>query len=48
MSNSEKLKRYLIFFVGLFINSLGGQSDHKGRSGNISHIFHPLCSQPEL
>lgn len=23
MSNSEKLKRYLIFFVGLFINSLG-------------------------
>ena len=41
MSNSEKLKRYLIFFVGLFINSLGV-------SLITTHIFHPLCSQPEL
>lgn len=47
MSNSEKLKRYLFFCWSVY-QFIGGQSDHKGRSGNISHIFHPLCSQPEL
>lgn len=37
----EKLKRYLIFLVGLFVNS-GSQSDHKGKPRNIPDFINSL------
>lgn len=44
----EKLKRYLIFLVGLFVNSLGSQSDYQGKPGNLTNLINSLCVKPEL
>lgn len=38
----EKAKRYIVFFIGLFINAAGDQLYYKGRFGDISHFQYPI------
>ena len=44
-TKAEQVKRYLIFLVGLFVNSLGVSLITKG---NLGTSFYSLCTQPEF
>ena len=39
----NKLKRYLLFLVGLFVNALGVSGD-KGKPWNIADFLHSVCT----
>ena len=38
----EKLKRYIIFIIGL------GQPDHQGDAGDIAHFVDPVRAESQL
>ena len=42
----DKLKRYLIFLVGLFVNSLGVSLITKANLGNVANLIDPVCIKP--
>ena len=41
----DKLKRYLIFLVGLFVNSLGSVLS-PSEPGNVANLIDPVCIKP--
>ena len=47
-TKAEQIRRYFIFLVGLFVNSLGVSLITKGKSWNFSDILHSLCTQSEF
>lgn len=44
----DKLKRYIIFLIGLFINSLGVSLITESRTWHFSNLFHSLCIEPNF
>lgn len=47
-TKAEQVKRYLIFLVGLFVNSLGVSLITKGNLGTSPISSISLCTQPEF
>ena len=43
----NKLKRYIIFLIGLFINSLGVSLITKANLGT-PYFFYSICTEPEF
>ena len=43
-TKAEQVKRYLIFLVGLFVNSLGVSLNHQGKSGNFPILLFLMYS----
>ena len=39
----NKLKRYIIFLIGLFVNSLGVSLITKAKSGNLTNLIDSVC-----
>lgn len=46
-TKAEQVKRYLIFLVGLFVNSLGVSLITK-EIWELPYFFYSLCTQPEF
>lgn len=44
----NKLKRYLLFLVGLFINALGVSLMYQSKSWYIADFIDSVCIKPEL
>ena len=44
----EKLKRYFVFLIGLFINSLGVILITKADLGTSPHFIHSICAESEF
>lgn len=44
----NKLKRYIIFLIGLFINSLGVSLITKANLGTSPISSIPICTEPEF
>ena len=44
----EKVRRYIVFLLGLFINSMGVGLITKANLGTFPHFGNPVCVEPKV